>query len=405
MNNKIALEEKLKEIYSVLKEDQISEDSNLGVLAGISGISLFQFYYAKWAGLEEAEDLGISIISEIVDYINKGYSFPTFCTGIAGAGWVLEFLNQQEFIEIDSDDLLSGLDEYLFEAMIVDIEKENFDFLHGAIGYGYYFLKRYQNTKSSDLKNNYKTNLDHLIRSLKKSSKKDENGMSWIFDLNDKEGLRGVNLSLSHGMSSFINFFSRLYVYNDFKDQVQDLLEDAVHYILSQRNEDVSAPSMFPSWIHEGMEMNVKTRLAWCYGDLGIGISLWRAGKVLDNAEFKKIALQAIKLSTKRKDVKDALMVDAGICHGAFGVADIYNYMKAETNDPIFKDAADYWMDQGLKMAIHETGDAGFMQWRGDKQKWKNEVNLLEGVSGIGLSIISHLAPFETKWNECLMIG
>ncbi len=404
MNTTIALEEKLKEIYEVLKEAP-TQDQQLGVLSGLSGISLFQFYYAKWADLEEAEDHGIELVTKIVEYINNGYSFPTFCTGIAGAGWVIEFLNQEEFIEIESDDLLSGLDEYLFEAMKNDIKTENFDFLHGAIGYGYYFLKRYQNTKSTDLKNKYTEFLHHLIEALKKASKEDQNGVWWMFDLRTEEKIKGANLSLSHGMASIINFLSRLHAYDDFKDKTHDLLQGVVTYILNQKNEDTSLSSMFPSWIYEGMETNVKSRLAWCYGDLGIGISLYKAGKALQNTEYQQLALQILKHATKRKDLAEAQMYDAGYCHGAFGVADIYNYMNTETKDQVFKDTAEYWMDQGLKMAIHENGDAGYMQWRGDQNEWKNELNLLEGLAGIGLTMISHLANFETKWNECLLIG
>ena len=56
-------------------------------------------------------------------------------------------------------------------------------------------------------------------------------------------------------------------------------------------------------------------------------------------------------------------------------------------------------------MAVHKDGDAGYKQWRGDSKEWKKEKNLLEGIAGIGLTIISFLATFDTKWDECLLIS
>ncbi len=404
MINKTALEEKLKEIYDVIKNNELSEQHH-GVLAGVSGISLFQFYYSKYIDQEEPADSGVEMISKTIEDINSGYAYPTFCTGIAGAGWVLEILGQEEFIDIDNDELLSDLDEYLSSVMNNDIENENYDFLHGAIGYGYYFLKRYENTKSVDLKNRYKEYLNHLIVSLKKSSRIEGDGLWWKSVLNKETGLSGANLSLSHGISSIINFYSRLHQYEDFKNLVHDQIVGAVTYMLSHKNEDLSASSWFPSWIHTDMEENSTSRLAWCYGDLGIGISLWKAGNALDNAMYKEEALQILKHSTKRRDIKEAGVMDSGYCHGSCGIAGIYNHMYTETNEEVFKESADYWMNELLKMGMHKNGDAGFMQWSGKGEEWRNETNVLEGIAGIGLTIISFLATFDTKWDECLMIS
>jgi len=80
--------------------------------------------------------------------------------------------------------------------------------------------------------------------------------------------------------------------------------------------------------------------------------------------------------------------------------------MYRETQDPIFEEAYMYWLQQAIDMDTHKEGYAGYSQWHGgDNPGWHNEINLLEGIAGMGLVIISHLAPFNTKWDECLMIG
>jgi len=397
------LRKKLEEIYELLKNVD-TKDKHLGVLVGLSGISLFQFYYSRLTEEEEPADLGVETITNTIEAINAGYAFPTFCTGIAGAGWVLELLNEEEFIDIDSDELLMDIDAYLFTVMQDNMKEVNYDFLHGAIGYGYYFLKRYENTKNNDLKKRYKDHILHLVKSLKDTSLEQNNKRYWITTLMKEKELEGVNLSLSHGLSSIINFLSRIYKHEDFKQYTHDLLVQTTEYILSHKYHDLNNASLFPSWVYDGMEKKPSARMAWCYGDLGVGVSLWRAGKALQNDNYKEEAIELMKHAAKRKDLTETKVKDAGFCHGSCGIADIYNFMYKETNDPLFKDTAAYWMDQVLEMAIHDS-NAGYLQWMGNEKKWREEISLLEGIAGIGLVMISFLANFDTKWDECMMIG
>ncbi|WP_062055276.1 lanthionine synthetase C family protein [Aquimarina longa] len=405
MDIQLQLRNKLQEISKILDTED-AENNEVGVLSGVSGIALFQFYYSKFLDDDIHADKGVESITKIVEYINDGFSYPTFCVGIAGACWALEILKEEDFVELEDDFLSSDLDPYLLEAMRGAVQEENYDFLHGAIGYGYYFLKRYENTTSEKLKKEYALYIEELILALKKSSKNDERGTWWESDLRKEKEIRGCNLSLSHGISSMINFFSRVVKHDDFRDVVQELLEQTVRYVLSCKFKDNSVTSMFPSWVVNDKETTEETsRLGWCYGDLGIGISLLRAGEVLEDPQLYEEAIIVLKHSTKRRDLEEASIMDAGLCHGAYGILLIYNFLYRKTKETVFKEASDFWAMQALTMATHEQGYAGYMAWRGAKvEEWKKEISLLEGVAGVGLSIISYLAPFDTKWEECLLI-
>ena len=399
------LTQKLAEINDVLAQ-KAEENKEVGVLSGISGISLFQFYYSKFLEDDSIADLGAESITKSVEYINNGFNYPTFCAGIAGACWVLEILKEEEFVELEEDIFSPELNVFLFESMKDDIEQENYDFLHGAMGYGFYFFKRYQNAKDQISKNTYKEYIVYLIDSLRKSSRKSDHGIWWESVLRKEEGLKGCNLSLSHGMSSTINFLSRLADYDDFYKDVIELIKKASSYIISCRNKDASLSSSFPNWIIDETPQDNNSRLAWCYGDLGIGISLLRAAEVLKDDSLYQQSIGILKRSTKRRDLNEASVLDAGLCHGAYGIMHIYSYLHKKTKEPDFRDAADFWASQSLAFGNHQDGYAGYMAWRGgDDEKWIPETSLLEGVAGMGLSIISYLAPFDTKWDECLLIG
>ncbi|MXO04124.1 lanthionine synthetase C family protein [Flavobacterium sp. HBTb2-11-1] len=394
---------KLDEIYKILKSEHQSE--NLGVLTGLTGLAMFHFYYSRFKNEDKASDIGVKIITDCFEKINDNYELPTYCSGIAGFGWALEHLQLENFIEFDNDEVLSDLDHYLFERQSVDTSIGYFDFLHGSIGYGYYFLSRYKSTTSQKLKNRYKIYLLELISSIEKFAIESENKMKWESILSIETQKRGYNFSLSHGIPSTINFLSRLHNYSDFKSRVKPMIEKSISYILHHKNKETSHYSIFPNFECELDNNNRHSRLAWCYGDLGIGITLLQAAKTLQNKNLNKTAIDILKHSAQRIERQDTLVSDAGICHGAFGIAKVFNRAYKETRDPTFKEATEHWLNEGLKMSFHEDGLAGYKKWIGGKQTWKNELSLLEGISGIGLVIIDYLTNNEFNWDECLMIS
>lgn len=404
--NKELLEKKLQEIDQIIKS-KYKEETQIGVLAGLSGISLFEFYYSKYLDIDDHADIGVEMLTDCIDKINEGYSYPTFCTGIAGAGWVLDHLEQEEFMDADNDDLLPELDQYIHTFMVTDMKNGNYDFLHGAIGYAFYFLNRYRNTKSEELKEKYKTILFEFLDLLKDMSEDDGNGkIKWESELSIETKERGYNLSLSHGMSSIVGILTKLHVFDDFKEASEPMLKGAINYILSFKSKEENPFSIFPSWVTDNKEdENGQSRLAWCYGDLGVAIRFWFASKTLNDKELANTALEVLKHSAKRTKVEDSLVRDAGVCHGSYGNAQMFFRMYKETGEEEFKEAFEFWMQDGINRATHEDGFAGYKQWKGVDKSWEPEVSLLEGIAGIGLTILDYLAEYNTNWDECLMIS
>ncbi len=316
---------------------------------------------------------------------------------------MLELLKEEKFIELEEDIITPELDEYLLEQIKTDIQKGYYDFLHGAIGYGYYFLKRYQNTDSQTSKIRYKGYLMVLIKFLKETAIKEDIGIWWKSEIRvGEDRFIGCNLGLSHGIPSIINFLSRLIVYPDFNAEIQELLKPATMYILSCRHINIGLSSSFPNWITSEDQKDFNSRLAWCYGDLGIGITLLRVAKVLEDKYIYNEAIYILKRTTLRKDIKEAFVKDAGVCHGAFGMVNIYQRIYKITKDQIFREAASHWAQIGLDMDIHQDGLAGYKVHR--ENNLKVEDSILEGIAGIGLVILSYLSNFETKWDESLLI-
>jgi len=392
----------LKEISEILEEKYI-ENIQTGVLSGISGLSLFQFYYAKFLNKDEHAEIAADIIKTCIEKIGNGDTYWSYCSGAAGAGWVLSHLEQFGFVDVDIDQLLNELDVIFHRNMIEKIKIGHYDFLHGAIGYGFYFLKRYINTKSIGLKERYKNYLLELIVGLRELSENDGDKVKWLSVLNHKTGEMAYNFSLSHGISSIINFLSRLYLYNDFKKEVYPMLVGGIEYIKSHMGNGKEELSLFPNWILKGTDNSIN-RVAWCYGDLGIGLSFWQASKALNNDKLRYLAMKILKHSSKRTTPGDTKVNDPMMCHGSFGNAQIFNRMYHETDEIIFRETANFWIKDGLEKAIHSDGYVGYKMWDANNSKWRSDMSILNGIAGIGLSIISFLSG-ENSWDECLMIG
>lgn len=398
------LEAKLDEIDTIVKTNY-QQSKEIGALSGLAGLAIFEFYYSRYKNVPESADAAEEMVTIAFDQINEGFNIPTFCAGIAGLGWALQFLAVQDFIEIDCDEFLVDLDDFLIESMDIDVEQNFYDFLHGMLGIAFYYLYRYQHTSSTELRARYRQVLSNTIQKLKDTAVVEKDSAKWESYLIRESQTRGYNLCLAHGAASIVNFLSRLAGDENFTAEATDLLKKSVTYLLSLENSMDEEKCTFPDWEYLNGVLQQSGRLAWCYGDIGIAWSVWKAGKALSDDQLTQKGLDVLISTAFRRDPEDTKVVDVGFCHGAAGLMHMYSHLYQQTSLDCFQEAADYWAVQTLEMAIHPNGYAGYMQKRGDTEEpWRAELSMLEGVAGIGLSIISYLSPALSRWNEAFLI-
>ncbi|MFS4449036.1 lanthionine synthetase C family protein [Maribacter sp. 2307UL18-2] len=399
----IRLEVQLHEIATITA-NRYKEVPHIGVLGGKSGIALFQFYCSKYFNQDIYADNGLKILEDCIENINKGYINSPYCGGLAGFGWVIQHLHDQEFLDLPADEILSSMDTLLLQQMRKELSNKYLDFLHGAIGYGFYFLKRYKGTKNDRLKNQYVSCLTELINGIKENALFENNTIFWKSTLDARVGNKGCNLSLAHGMAGIINFLVRMATIPSLKNDCNILLRGASNFIVDFYNKsNKECVSLFPSWIEEDSIPEYDSRLAWCYGDLGIGKSLELAAMEIENNELEKQALEILEESAKRVDASNTRVIDAGICHGSFGNFLFFNEINNQHPSSKFREAMDFWINDGLSKCTDNPKEP-YLQWQGKDLEWRFELNVLEGVSGIGLCIIDYLSDEKNNWSECLLL-
>lgn len=390
------IQNKLSEMYIILKES--IDNNKIGLMGGSLGITIFFSYYNKYIKQESKNNESIEILENVFDSVNNGFSNSKLAGGLSGFVWSVYHLLNEDFLSKDSVTGLIVLKSYLIKEMYSDIENGYYDYLHGALGIAF-GLSKFRNNNDINL------NLERFLEILESKGIKEKKSIKWKSKITIDENIYCYNLGLSHGIPSIIGVLLSLINSNILVEKSTHIIEKTIEYIIESANYK-SSHSVFPNVVITNESILYNSRLAWCYGDLGIGITLWRAGNILKREDVKKIAENILIRSTTRKDLQENFVVDAGLCHGTAGIAHIYNRMYNYTGNPKFKETSLYWFNETLKMAKYNNGLAGFKAWRTPELGGlKNEHGFLEGIAGIGLSLIASISDIEPKWDECLLLS
>lgn len=356
----------------------------------------------KSTGESKYKKNAIDIIEKCVGLLSDTSPFPTYAAGVAGFASYISYLETVSFID---EIITPEIDEYLFAELEKYITANNYDFLHGAIGIATYFLYRYKYTHTPIICRA----LDLILKYIDTFKIEDHSGYKWVSKNLTKRKYE-FNISLSHGMASILFFLSK-FKESGYKHwgpiNAEKLMTNTAKYIIAQKISSEIFNSYYPYLALESTTDLTGSRMAWCYGDLGISLSLYRAGAVLNNSEIIYEALSPLLYSAKNRfDLKSNGVFEAGLCHGAAGIAHIFNIMYRNTHETSFADASHYWMRQTIDLGNKDNGYCGYSVWLPMVNSWGRSLGLLEGISGIGLALASYLYPEKKiEWDQFLFMS
>ncbi len=383
-------------IYNKINSQE--KENSLGLYNGEFGILLFLYHYAKYTQDPKYISLTETYTEELLDILAEKLHFHTFCSGLSGILYLFEFLRENNLIDIDTNDAQETFEDYLIYKMRQDITNNHYDFMHGALGVGLYFLRKGSN----------KDVINELIEYLYNTAEKDSVNKTckWKSLIDIKTQKYGYNIALSHGISSIVLFLCQVLKEGTFgnNEKIHETLNGAVNYILSQQIDPLMYGSYFPSQSLENNSPIIKSRLAWCYGDLGVALALWYAGRTTNNKEWEDKGMEVLLYSAKRKTQTETYVMDAGICHGSAGLAMIYRRLYIETKNTAFEKAATYWIEKTLNFSQSDNVLIDYVSYRSDGVK-EYSYNLLEGISGIGFVLLDKLSNDNQKWDEIFLIS
>ncbi len=388
--------EKLEEIKEILISEKVKGNS---LFDGRTGELLFLFHYYYYVDQQEKVlSFAYHLMNEVFESLsNEHFSFSS---GYAGIGWFLEYCTEKNWLEINTNEVLEDVDKMVYQLSIYELQKGNYDFLHGAMGGGLYFLSR----SGSPLREAF---MEALVLGLEEIAEEESCFVKWPFyNFSERtRDLKTFNLGMSHGIPSIVAFLSLLSKEGIHEDVCYRLAKKAIDFIESNEIDFNQFNCHFPNSIREGVFQ--KSRLAWCYGDLGLTCGLYHFSNSDKNQQslLSKKIQKILDNNADRRNLLKNKVWDAGLCHGASGIAHIFNKMYKRIGKNQYREAAEYWLKQTLLFASFDDGLAGFKAYDSVKDIHYNNRGFLEGISGIGLALISFLKREELDWDRALLIS
>lgn len=388
---KNAIENKLKDLADIVINKYDSYDDSL--MGGKAGAVLFLSYLSRYANNCNYKKDAEYILKSIFE--NGSPNDPTYARGAAGLVWLIIHLSENKFIEYNYKEGLSDIISYLMDSSDQYVKHGNYDFLHGLLGFLHALLEggiTYQ--KEIKKLSNHIISMGEAVEN--------EKGFIWkSYDIETLVIKDRVELGLAHGLSANISILSK--TYNILKDSyLKNRIKETIFFLKNSIN-DTKGISLFPDMTYLSGNINRDSRLSWCNGDLCIALACQNANNIENN---RALIDQIFTHSLSRIDLNKNSVFDAGICHGTSGIAHIFNKQFLLTKNIQYAKVANYWLEKTLLQAYHKNGFAGYKSLQG-VERWYDEIGLLTGISGIGLSLLGFTAKTESamKWDKSILLS
>lgn len=390
---------KLDEIYNYISKSKMIQP--LGIIGGCNGYLLFlyqMYQYTKDEKYLESLNVRLNFLCSIMGYVG----LSTFCNGYAGIAWAIRFLHNKGILDIDNiDSFLLDVDSRVYGELLNNVN--DYDFLHGGLGMAYYFLS-FESAYSSKA-------IVKFINVLDDTKELDANGgYKWRSEIYTKMETIGMayNLGMAHGMASLIVFLSLCIRKCVYVEKTLPLLEGLINFYLNNKNPE-NYVSSYSFWKLIGQNEFSESRLGWCYGDVGISNALIQASVVLGDSSLESYACEIMNKTLKRISSVDEHVIEANICHGTSGLSFMYNSFYQITHDDRYKQASLYWLNETLKRGEGKGVHAGYPLPDAVPEHIVAEhgsyLSILNGVSGIGLSLIAAVSNVDQSWSNCILLN
>ncbi|MFZ0917216.1 MAG: lanthionine synthetase C family protein [Candidatus Udaeobacter sp.] len=386
----------------------VSNGADASLAGGRAGLAVFYTYLGKAGLAPNAEQTALACLNDATDAIAARRMEPSLYGGFVGIAWSVAHLRGR-LVEAD-DDITESVDVALRDYLGRRPWRNDYDLISGLVGFGVYALERLPSPLAAEC-------LCQVIDRLDELAQHTADGITWFTPpellpgRHREECPRGYyNLGLAHGVPGVIAFLGRVCAREnqtarlsaELRKKTLTLLRGAVAWLLAQKLVDQT--SVFPDWIAPDLAPTA-SRVAWCYGDLGIAVALFLAARCVQESSWEKEAL-ALALNVATRPLEQSGVKDCGLCHGAAGVAHLFNRLFQATGERFLKDTAMYWFGCMLRMRRAGGGITGFPALRrgpSGTDQWIAEPGILVGEAGVALATLAAVTDVESAWDRMLL--
>jgi hypothetical protein len=380
-------------------------DPSLG--RGQAGLALLYTWLARSRRMPQADVLARRYLDQAIEAVSTRAMNASLYGGFTGVAWAAELADR--VLDPDAEDRSEAVDDALLRLLSrADRWSGPYDLVVGLTGLGVYALQRYPRPVAIEC-------LRRVVERLHECAQRDEHGLYWWTppaEILDEESRKQypsgrADLGVAHGMGGAVALLGCICGAGVEQATARSLLEGAVSWLLAHSVPAEAGPT-FPVWVAPAFQP-LPARSAWCYGDPGIAAALLLAARGVGDADWERAAV-ALACRAAERPVSETGVVNANFCHGAAGLAHLYNRMYQATGEPGLGRAALYWIERtlGFYRLARDAGDSWVRgNWNpGQRELWTwTGIELVEGAAGVALVLLAGATSVEPTWDRMFLVS
>ena len=351
---------------------------------GRPGLALLYAYLARARPGRGFEETASRLTSECVELLATVRMDASLFDGFTGILWLLAHLRGAG--DPSSEHPNAAIDRRLLRHLGTSPWRRAYDLTSGLVGIGVYALERLPDPLAVAC-------LELVIERLDDLAEKTEAGASWftppslVPELQRPGAPAGyTNLGVAHGVPGVVALLAAASGAGVAPERSRALADAAVRWLLDARLAD-SGAVRYGYWIAAGAAPT-PARSGWCYGDPGIAATLLVAARSSGVQLWQDTALELALVSAGRP-FEETGVEDAWLCHGAAGLAHMFNRMYQATGAPELATAARAWFARTLDLLEGPIDSPGF----------------LTGAAGAALALLAATSDVEPAWDRLLLLS
>jgi lantibiotic biosynthesis protein len=380
-------------------------DPSLG--RGQAGLALLYTWLARTRRMPQADVLARQCLDQAIEALSTQAMNASLYGGFTGVAWAAELVDR--LLDPDAEDRSEAVDDALLRLLSrADRWSAPYDLVVGLTGLGVYALQRHPRPVAIEC-------LRRVVERLHECAQHDEHGLYWwtppaeILDQESRKQYPSgrADLGVAHGMAGAVALLGCVCGAGVEQATARPLLEGAVSWLLAHSVPAEAGPT-FPVWVAPAFQP-LPARCAWCYGDPGIAAALLLAARGAGDAGWERAAV-ALACRAAERPASETGVVNANFCHGAAGLAHLYNRMYQATGEPKLGRAALYWLERtlGFYRLARDAGDSWVQgNWDpGRRELWTwTGIELVEGAAGVALVLLAAATSVEPTWDRMFLVS
>ncbi|MCY1080612.1 lanthionine synthetase C family protein [Archangium lansingense] len=383
---------------------RVNPDSDPTLCNGAAGQAVLHAYSARSReGLADRTQ-AVRLLDQAAEAVATTPMQAALHGGFVGVAWALTHVEDVLGGAGDGDPL-SEVDEVLLQALAPSSWPGTYDLMGGLVGIGIYAVERLPRPSGEAM-------LARIVHLLAERAERTGQGLTWftapelLSTYALSEAPRGWhNLGLAHGVPGVIGLLGCAVAAGVEAKTASELLDGAVTWLLRQRL-PAGSPSLFPRCLGPGVEP-APARAAWCYGDPGVAAALLVAARCVGEPAWEREALTIARHAAARPPGESGI-ADASFCHGAAGLAHLFNRMYQSTGDPLLARASRLWLEQTLAMRRPGCGVGGYLarvMSEAGQPAWEADPGILNGAAGVALVLLAACTSVAPEWDRMFLVS